>query len=88
MHLVGIFFGGNWVCAWYRLAKWKNVMGPDVVSGQEVPDRGVTAPPRPELVEAGGRSMTGRIVGVTAPPRPELIEAGGRSVARLHLGRN
>ena len=40
---------------------------PDVVSGQEVPDRGVTAPPRPELIEAGGRRMTGQIVGVTAP---------------------
>ena len=61
---------------------------PDVVSGQEVSDRGVTAPYRPELIQAGGRSMTGQIVGVTAPHRPELIEAGGRSVARFHLGRN
>ena len=54
---------------------------PDVVSGQEIPDKRVTAPPWPELIEAGGRSVAGRIVGVTAPPRPELIEAGGRSVA-------
>ena len=30
---------------------------PDVVPGQEVLYRGVTAPPRPELVEAVGRSM-------------------------------
>ena len=44
-------------------------------------DRGVTAPPWPELVKAGGRSVAGQIVGVTAPPRPELVEAGGRSVA-------
>ena len=29
---------------------------------QEVPDRGVTAPPRPELIEAGGKSVAGRIV--------------------------
>ena len=55
---------------------------PDVVPGQEVLYRGVTAPPRPELVEAVGRSMAGLIVGVPAPPRPELVEAGGRSVAR------
>ena len=34
---------------------------PDVVSRQEVPDRGVTAPPRPELIEAGGRSVAGKI---------------------------
>ena len=61
---------------------------PDIVLGQEVPDRKVTAPSRPELIEAGGRSMTGQIVGVTAPPRPEQIEAEGRSVARLHLGQN
>ena len=61
---------------------------PDVVSRQEVPDRGVTDPPRPERIEAGGRNVAGRIVGVTAPPRPELIEAGERSVARLHLGGN
>ena len=60
----------------------------DVLLRQEVPDRGVTAPPWPELIEAGGRSVAGRMVGVTAPPRPELIEAGGRSMARLHLGRN
>ena len=49
---------------------------PGVVSGKEVLDRGVTAPPRPELVEAGGRSVAGRIVGVTASPPPELVEAG------------
>ena len=61
---------------------------PDVVSGQEVPDRGVTAPPWPELVEVGGRSVAGQIVGVTAPPCPELVKAGGRSVAGLNLGRN
>ena len=60
----------------------------DVVSRQEVPDRGVTAPPWPELIEAVGRSVAGRIVGVTAPYRPELIEAVGRSMARLHLGQN
>ena len=53
----------------------------DVVSGQEVPDRGVTAPHKPELVKAGGRSVDGRIVGVTAPPWPELVKAVGRSVA-------
>ena len=61
---------------------------PYVVLGQEVPDRGVNAPSRPELIEMGGRIMTGRIFGVTDLPRPELIEAGGRSVARLHLSRN
>ena len=61
---------------------------PEVVSREEMPDRGVTAPPWPELIEAGGRRMTGQLVGVTAPPRPELIEAGGRSVARINLGRN
>ena len=42
----------------------------DVVLWQEVPDRGVTAQPWSELVKAGGRSVSGRIVGVTAPPRP------------------
>ena len=55
----------------------------DVVSGQEVPARGVTAPPWPELVEAGRRIVSGRIVGVTAPPRPELVDSGGRSVDGL-----
>ena len=35
---------------------------PEVVSGHEVWDRGMTAPPRPELIEAGGRSVAGRIV--------------------------
>ena len=58
---------------------------PDGVLGQEVPDRGVTAAPRPELIEMRGRSLAGRIVGVTASPRTELFEARGRSVARLHL---
>ena len=61
---------------------------PDVVLGQEVPERRVTAPARPEIVEAGGRIVARKIVGVTAPPRPELTKAGGRSVAKLHLGRN
>ena len=37
---------------------------PDVVWWQEVPDRGVTDPPWPELIEAGGRSVAGRIVGI------------------------
>ena len=60
---------------------------PDVGSGKEVPDRGVTDPPRPELVEAGGRSVAGLIAGVTAPPRPELFEAGGRSMAGKVLGK-
>ena len=60
----------------------------DVMSGQKVPYRGVTAPPWLELIEAGGRSVAGGIVGVTAPTRPELIEAGERSVARRHLGGN
>ena len=58
---------------------------PDVVLGKEVQDRGVTAPPRPELVEAGGMSVAGRIVRVTAPPRPEIVDTGGRSVAGIHL---
>ena len=53
---------------------------PEVVLGQEVPDRGMTAPPPTELVKAGGRSVAGRIVGVTAPHRPGLVKAGGRSV--------
>ena len=35
---------------------------PDVVSRQEVPDKRVTAPPWPELIEVGGRSMVGLIV--------------------------
>ena len=61
---------------------------PDVVSGQEVPDRGVTAPPRPELFEAGRMSVARRIVRATAPTWPEIVEAGGRSVAGLHLGQN
>ena len=61
---------------------------PDVVSRQGIPDRGVNAPPWPKLIEAGGRSMAGRIVGVTAPPRPKLIKAGGISVARLRVGWN
>ena len=34
----------------------------EVVSGQEVWDRGMTALPRPELIEAGERSVAGRIV--------------------------
>ena len=66
---------------------WSRREVPDVVSGQEVPDRGVTAPLWPELVEAEGRSVARQIFGVTAPPRPELVEAGGNSVARLHIGR-
>ena len=57
----------------------------DVVSCQEVMERGVTAPPRPELIETGGRSVAVRIVGVTAPPRPELVKFGGRSVDILHF---
>ena len=65
---------------------WHEMLG--VATGQEVPDRGVTDPPRPELVEARGRSVAGRIFRVTAPPQPELAKAGGRSVAGLHLGRN
>ena len=35
---------------------------PDVVSGQEVLDRWMTAPPWPELIKAEGRSVAGRIV--------------------------
>ena len=54
---------------------------PDVVSGHEVPDRGEIAPPRPELVQAGGRSVAGRSIRATAPPQPELVQAGGKSVA-------
>ena len=49
---------------------------PDVVLGQKVPDRGVTDPPRTELVETGGRSVARKIVGVNAPHQPELVEAG------------
>ena len=61
---------------------------PEVVSGLEVTDRGVNAPPLPELVKSGGMIMGGRIVGVTAQPRPELVKAGGRSVTELHIGQN
>ena len=46
----------GWVCGGLRHEV------PEVVPEQEVPDRGVAAPPQPELVEAGGRSMAGRIV--------------------------
>ena len=60
---------------------------PDVVSGQEVTDRGVTDPPWTELFEAGVMSVAGQIVRVTASPQPELVKAGERSVAGIHLGR-
>ena len=72
----------GWVCGGSRHEV------PDVVSGQEVPNRGLTAPPWPELVEAGGRSVDGPIVRVIAPPWPELVDTVGRSVDGIHLGRN
>ena len=58
------------------------------MSGQEVMDRGVTYPHRPELVKAGGRTVAGQSVGVTAPPWPELVKAGGKSVAGRIVGVN
>ena len=60
----------GWVCGGSRYEV------PDGVMGQEVPDRGVTAPPRTELVEAVERSVAGQISGVTAPTWAELVEAG------------
>ena len=67
---------------------WSRHELPDVVLGQEVLDSDVAAPTRPELIEAGGRSVAGPIIGVTAPPWPELVAAVEMSVAGIHLGRN
>ena len=57
----------------------------DVVLGQEVLDRRLTAPYWLELFKVGGRSAAIRIVRVTAPPWPELVKAGEKSVAGLHI---
>ena len=59
----------------------------DVVFGKEVPDKGVTAPPPLELVEAGGRSVARRIIRVTAPPPLELVAELVEAVGRIVAGR-